>query len=176
MKHTLLSALILMACTTFGQKSNPFLTLKYDRVMVYELISSNENAQWETRIIDEKGNFLWNIIDSGTLDEQTVRELNSKIGLKKSYGNGNASCFDPHFGLVYYLKDEPVAQVSVCLNCNRLYSTIEIPGMMQGKKGKGKNVYYTKNGMSKSFRKYINGIIQRYEFSVGLKEDAYFDR
>lgn len=163
---------LLVAITLTAQNRNPFSSLQYDRVIFYDF---GEEAEKGGLIINEEGNFVRNILHQVRLDDATIKTLNAKLGLKKSYGNGTAACFDPHCGFVYFLRNKPVAQISICLGCNRLYSTKKIPAQKQGKHGKGKEAYYTLNGMSKSFRKYLNGLLIRYKFGQQLKPGSHFD-
>ncbi len=120
-------------------------------------------------IIDRYGKLSKSVRKQVILDINTVKILNSKLESKSSYGGGTASCFDPHLGVVYYLKNKPVAHISVCLDCNRLQSSIEINAQKQGKNGKGKDAYYLLDGMSKSFRNYLNGLVLKYKFSHPAK-------
>ena len=64
---------------------------------------------------------------------------------------------------------KPIAQIKICLECNRLESDIEIPAQKQGKQGKGKEIYYISDGLSKSFRLFINQLLKKYKFSHQIK-------
>lgn len=41
--------------------------------------------------------------------QNTINNLNTKLGDKKSLGNGTASCLDPHYEFVYLLNSKPIA-------------------------------------------------------------------
>ena len=101
--------------------------------------------------------------------------MSSKLGDKKSFGGVTAFCFDPHVGFVYYLKGKVVAHISVCVDCNRLRSSIDIPAQKQGKVGNGDDVYYIASGLSKSFRQFINTLLQKNQFSHQVKKGSSFD-
>ena len=116
-------------------------------------------------IVDKNGKLAPTISKKATLPGTTINILNSKLGSKKSYGNGTAACYDPHLGFVYYLKNKIVAHVSICLECNRLNSSIDIPAQKQGKVGEGNEIYYISDGLSNSFRKFLTNLLIKYRFS-----------
>lgn len=103
-------------------------------------------------------------------DENTISTLNRKLEDKKSFGVGNASCFDPHLGIVYYLKDEAIAYISICMDCNKLESSKKLDSQKQGKDVVGNKVYYDLDGMSDSFRNYLNALLKKYNFSHQINE------
>ncbi|RKS19073.1 hypothetical protein CLV94_3024 [Flavobacterium endophyticum] len=119
-------------------------------------------------IITDKGKLSETVNQQVILDEKTSKQLSLKLGSKLSYGTGTASCFDPHLGFVYYLKGKVVAHVSVCLQCNRLRSSVTIPAQKQGKTGNGDEAYYLLDGMSDSFKQYLNNLVIKYKFSHPL--------
>jgi hypothetical protein len=145
-----------------GQTKNPFLHLKFDKIVMYDFVGGKGSDLY---IVNENGGLAKNIKGQVKLDKENVMKLNSKLGNKKSYGGGTAACFDPHAGFVYYLKDKVVAHVTICLDCNRLYSSIDIPAQKQGKVGKGKDIYYLSDGLSIPFRNFINQLLVANNFS-----------
>jgi len=155
-----------------AQVKNPYLDLKFDKVIFYDFEQSSEKG---SLIIDNSGKPLQTIFKQIQLDPATAQSFNSKLGNKGSFGNVTAFCFDPHCGLVYFLKDKPVAQIAICLECNKLRSTIDLPAQQQGKQGHGQDVYYIADGLSKSFRKHINGMLKKYNFSHQIKSGSSFD-
>jgi hypothetical protein len=87
-----------------------------------------------------------------------------------------ANCFEPHLGIVYFLKNKIVRHVLICMDCNGLSLDIEIPAQHQDKQGEGKNAYYLGEGMSKSFRKFLNELLIKYGFSHQIEKRSMFDR
>lgn len=165
--------LLLILCTKLnGQTKNPFLNLQFDKVVFYDF---EDIAEKGSLIVDNNGKYLQSIIKQVQLDRVTINKLNVKLGDKQSYGNGTAACFDPHCGFVYFLKGKPVGQITICLGCNRLYSSIDIPAQKQGKQGKGKDAYYMLDGLSKSFRQYINGLLKKNKFTHQIEPGSHFD-
>ena len=155
-----------------AQINNPLLKLKFDKVVFYDF---EENAGKGSVIVDKNGKALQKILKLDTLDKSAITKFNIWVGDKKSYGSGMAACFDPHCGLVYFLKGKPVAQISICLDCNRLQSSIDIPAQKRGKQGQGENAYYIASGLSKSFRHFINNMLKRYAFSHQIRPGSTFD-
>ncbi|MBY0477622.1 MAG: hypothetical protein K2Q24_08235 [Chitinophagaceae bacterium] len=152
---------------------SPFLELKFDKVIMYDFEGGKDA---DIFIVNEKDQLTKSIKKQQQLDSSTIKNLNAKFGDKKSFGGVTASCFDPHVGFVYYLKGKVVAQVSICLDCNRLRSSISIPAQKQGKVGKGDEVYYLADGLSKTFRQFINTLLQKNQFSHQIKKGSSFDQ
>jgi len=164
MKKLQIILLFLLSTTVYSQK-NPFVGLKYDTIVMYDFSGGKES---DISIITDKGKLSETVTKQIILDEKTSKQLSLKLGSKLSYGAGTASCFDPHLGFVYYLKGKVVAHVSVCLQCNRLRSSVTIPAQKQGKTGNGDEAYYLLDGMSNSFKQYLNNLVIKYKFSHPL--------
>lgn len=120
-------------------------------------------------IVNEKGQLAKTVIKHVVLNKETISALSKKLGQRESYGGVQAACFDPHLGFVYYEKGKVVAHITVCLDCNILHSSIDIPAQMHGKAGKGKDAYYLAGGLSRSFRKFLNSLLATNKFSHQLK-------
>jgi hypothetical protein len=163
--------LLTLSLTSAGQTKNPFLTLKFDKVFFYDFQDIGEKG---SLIVDKNGKYLQTIIKQVQLDTATIKKINAKLGDKKSYGNGTAACFDPHCGFVYFLKGKPVGQVTICLVCNRLYSSFDIPAQKQGKQGQGKDAYYILDGLSKSFRQFLNKLLKKNKFTHQIETGSHF--
>jgi hypothetical protein len=169
-----LLSLSLITLTSIGQPNNPFLSLKFDKVIMYDYQPSGEDPS----LVDEKGQLISTVTIKKQvhIDRKTVELLNNKIGDKHSYGQVTAMCFNPHLGIVYYLNGKIVRHVLVCMECNELRADIVIPAQKQDKQGEGDKAYYSGNGMSKSFRKFINGLLVKYDFSHQIKPNSDFDK
>ncbi|HRH51075.1 MAG TPA: hypothetical protein PLP23_20160 [Panacibacter sp.] len=164
--------LLALSLSSSGQAKNPFLNLKFDKVVFYDFKDISEKG---SLIVDNNGGLLQTILKQVQLDTTTIKKLNFKLGDKKSYGSGTANCFDPHCGFVYFLKGKPVGQITICLSCNRLYSSVDIPAQKQGKQSQGKDEYYLLEGLSKSFRQFINGLLIKNNFNHQIKPGSQFD-
>ena len=102
--------------------NNVFASLNYDRVVAYDY-----NGEGDVEIIDNKGRLAPKIKKQINLTRPQVIKLTNIFCSKSSYGGDIAACFNPHFGIVFYKNNKPEAYVSVCLDCNYLVSSIEIP-------------------------------------------------
>jgi len=173
MKTIITSIFLFLFVYCYAQLKNPYKTLKYDKVVFYDFEIADEKG---LVIVNKDGSYEQSIIKQVQLDKLTISKINNKLGDKKSFGGGQAACFDPHCGFVYYFKNKVLAQITICLGCNGLYSTIDIPAQQQGKQGKGKGVYYMLDGMSKSFRKFINELLKKYKFSHQIEKGSSFDK
>lgn len=157
-----------------GQTNNPFQSLKFDKVILYDYEPKGEDPS----LVDNKRQILKTvkIKKQAQLDSTTIKMLNAKIDDKKSYGQGTAMCFEPHLGIVYFLNNKLVRYALVCMNCNVLRSDVDIPAQHQNKQGFGNKAYYLDDGMSKSFRKFLNRLLVKYNFSHQIKAGSMFDK
>ena len=162
MKTVILLFLLALGQSTIGQTKNPYLTLKFDKVIMYDFEPSGEKGG---SIIEKNGQLTKMINKQVQLDQITFDRLNKKLGDNKSFGGGTASCFVPHLGFVYYSGQKVVGHITICMACNRLYSSIEIAVQQQGKVGTGNDSYYLGDGMSKSFRQFLNNLLKSNKFS-----------
>ncbi|KQK25577.1 hypothetical protein AR438_08195 [Chryseobacterium aquaticum] len=160
--------LFLMVSNASFSQEKPFSTISFDKVVLYDF--SGGKGEGIISIIDNKGNLAKTVKKKILLDQETVKVLNKKLESRESYGSATASCFDPHLGIVYYFKNKPIAHLSICMDCNRLRSSRNIPAQNQGKTGKGEDAYYLLDGMSKPFRRYINELLKKYNFSHQIKK------
>jgi hypothetical protein len=166
--------LLIFSFPSQGQTKNPFLFVKFDKVIMYDYQPAGEYPA----LVDKNGNLVSNasIKKQVQLDSATINKLNRKIGDRKSYGQVTAVCFDPHLGIVYYLNGKIVRRVLVCIDCNALRAHIDIPARHQNKQSQGDNAYYLDDGMSKSFREFINSLLIKYNFSHQIKPGPGFDK
>jgi PIN domain nuclease of toxin-antitoxin system len=117
-----------ISCNNSGQQSdtkinsnNVFATVNYDRVVAYSY-----DGEGDIEIIDEKGKLADKIKKQVELSKAQTIKLTNILCNKSTYGGDIAACFDPHFGVVFYKTNKPVAYVSICLDCNYLVSSIKI--------------------------------------------------
>lgn len=155
-----------------GQITNPFSSLRFDKVMICDFENDGEHS---FPLVDEKGQLSNFVKKSVPLDQSTRSKLVSRLGNKKSYGQVHADCDEPHFGVIFYKGKKEAAEVQICLGCNVLSSTLRIPAQEQGRAGRGKNIYYNREGMSKQFRQFINELVRRYGFSHQIEPHSGFD-
>jgi hypothetical protein len=174
MRNLLLSITLLFFAYANGQLENPFQLLKYDGAVMYDYEQAGENPS----LIDGDGRIIKSVHVKKQiqLEKATIDELAVKLCSKSSFGNSHADCFEPHLGIVYYWHDKAVADILICMDCNRLSSSIHLPDQRQGQNGSGQNLYYLADGMSKSFRKFLNTLLIKYDFSHQAKPRSQFDK
>lgn len=138
----MLSCLLMVAVTgctnseTVNEKpasNNVFATVDYDKAVAYEY-----DGEGGTEIIDlESGQLAGKISKEKVIEKEQVTRLTKHLCDPSSYGDVRAACFDPHLGIVFYKAQKPVASISICLDCNYLLSSLEIPGARRGFSGEG---------------------------------------
>lgn len=162
-----------LTTTLFGQKEeNPFLNLSADSVVFYDFGGPHELYS----IIDSDGRISTSVTKHVKLDQTTANSFSTKLTSNKSFGGNVAACFEPHLGVIYYKNKKRVAHLDICLSCNRLNSSIHLKAQDQGRQTTDEGeVYYTLHGMSKQFRKEINILLKKYNFSHQAKSNSMFD-
>lgn len=106
----------------FAQNS-PFDSLKYTHVIVYEYLGGEGKGQ---PLIVENGKLPYTT-KQVELSKNQVSSIVEILGSESTYGGDKAYCFIPRIGIVFYQKEEIVAHISICLQCNYLISSIDIP-------------------------------------------------
>ena len=166
--HTMKSILtwffLLPLVLTKAHAQNPFLTLKYDSLVWYDYKGYKGNFD----VIDKSGKLNKSVVKSAVLDAVSAKEFSRRLGLRSSYGQAKAFCFDPHLGIVYYKAGKAIATVLICMDCNILEPSLHLKAQEQGYDvgGPGNPTgLYTGGGMSPAFRKYINSLLIKYRFS-----------
>lgn len=139
--------------------TNPFKSLAYDKVLAVDF-----NGEHEMPLVLPNGKLTQEISQRAVLNAKQVDYITGVISDTTTYGYNTAACFEPHFGLVFYSHDSIVAHVSVCFECNSLYTSIEIPATH----------YYDipaddyvlpRNGFSPKGRIAINKLVEELGFS-----------
>ncbi len=105
--------------------SVPFDTLQFDKVIAYDFEGLSEVSQ--SVINKQTGAFSNGISYQKVVDPENVEFLVEFLTNTKTYGESVAACFEPHLGIVFFKKSKVVYVIDVCLDCNFLISTTEIP-------------------------------------------------
>ncbi len=154
---------------TFAQSSEKLTGIVYDKVVFYDY---NDGYHGEPkRLFDQLGQLSSLVTQSVEPDEEDVRTLLAKFSQKASFGQIVASCFDPHFGVVFYDEGCKVLTIEICLSCNQFNAGYILPAQKQLPQGEGDMMYYAGNGMSESFRFFINELLIKYNFSNRLSSN-----
>lgn len=159
----LITLLVLFAFTASAQ--NPYATLVYDSLVIYDY---GFEGQGESNIkqTGKYYSFITKPTKSVTLTKAEAKEFSFRINADSSYGQGVASCFDPHFAAFYYKGGKVIANVEICVDCNILDASHGIKAMEHTpQKADDGSIYYINTGMSKEFRKYLKGLLLKYKFS-----------
>ena len=103
----------------------PFKNLQFNKVIAYDFDGDEEKY---STVIDKKTN-LYNpiVLRQKALNKLQIENLISFLTNNKTYGEGTAACFVPHLALIFYQNDTCVYEVDICLDCNYLQATTEIP-------------------------------------------------
>ena|SRR5688500_9812995 len=117
-----------------ASSKNVFAAIEYDKVVAYSY-----DGDGHIEIVDEQRQLAKKIKKQIELSKSQIVRLTNTLCDKSTYGGDIAACFDPHFGLVYYKSDKPIAFVSICLDCNYLVSSINIPHSDAGFSDEGIN-------------------------------------
>lgn len=155
--------LLLLPLNLVGQ-SIPFYSLDYDKVMAYEY-QGEGGLQIEACLKNDKEKISKTI----ELTNSQVEELETILTSDKSYGTTTASCFDPHFAIVYYSNNKIIASVSICLDCNYLMSSLDIPATTKKHIKVNDDYSYPAKGFSPIARKGIHGFCKQIGFKKYLE-------
>ena len=108
-----------------SQAPKPFNNLKYNKVIAYDFDGIQEPYP---SVINSRNNaYAPVILRQKELTEKQVEFLIDFLTDNKTYGEYTSACFDPHMGIVFYENEQRKFVVNICLDCNYLISTIEIP-------------------------------------------------
>jgi hypothetical protein len=166
MKH-LIFFLLLVVPLFAGAQKNPYLSLSYDSVVMYEFDGGKGS---DMSIINDSGGLARTVSMQALLPVATSRELVAKLGARTSYGQTKAFCYEPHLGFVFYKHGKSIAYVNVCLDCNRLVPSMTIPAQRQGVTVGIDSKDYTGGGMGHAFSKWLNDLALRYKFRHRVPE------
>ena len=143
---------------------NPFDSLQYDSAVAYEFHGEGGRTI-EYCLKKERSR----ISQSVELSNKQVRGLEKLFTSNASYGNTVAACFDPHFAIAYFKDDVIVSSIDICLDCNFLTSTQEIPATKFKMIKVSDDYSYPAKGFSKAARKSIYNICEGLGFTRYLK-------
>ncbi len=144
--------------------SKPFDTLKFDKIIAYDFKGSEEP---NPSIITKENKFTNVILKQQFLNKEQSQFLIESLTNNSTYGGTFAACFNPHLGFVFYNNDKIVFKVDVCLSCNYLISSSDIPAMTSKMIDKGTENEYPAFGFSYSGKKKIRKLCKELNFFYG---------
>lgn len=109
------------------KSGKPFNSLKFNRVVAFEFFGGHE----QYFVIKNRNQYVEKIKE---LTQNQVNELSQLFSNKKSYGNVTAACFDPHLCICFFNNTTCVMEISICMSCNYLRSTVNIPAVNNNKR------------------------------------------
>lgn len=150
---------------------NPFDTLSYDKVIAYDYKGDgNKNV-----VVAKKMKL---IRAEKELSEKEIASFHRIVGDTNTYGGQTAACFDPHFGLIYYKGKTVVGHISICLQCNFLVASVNIPASEKKKiyVGDDPEDFYYAHGFSKTGRIKLSEVVKSLNFSHSELDSEIFDK
>lgn len=151
---------------------NPFSLLEYDKVVAYEFQGDGAVSIKDCLTQDTS-----KISKSIELSKKQVQHLENILTLNSSYGSVTASCFDPHFAIVYYKNNKIIGSINICLDCNYLKATPKIPATTSKTIQLTEDYSHPAYGFSKEARQEIHRICEELGFTKYLKPlHSMFDK
>ena len=143
---------------------NPFSLIKFDKVVMCDF--KNKNGKGGMNITAGKPTSDIIIYKQAELNKDEITQLHTRLAQKASFGGSVASCYNAHLVILYYVKDSVVEYISVCMDCGRIYSSIDMPGQSITRvTQEGEEPYYMEDGMSDKFCRYLDGLLKKNSFS-----------
>lgn len=152
------------ALTISGKLQSPFNKLVFDKVIAYDYDGSEEPYP---SIFDRDGQFIPIVEKQRALNQSQAMQVIDLLTSTSTYGGTTAFCFQPHLSIVFYSKEKPVFVTDVCLDCNYLNASVEIPAMHFKKIGKGTENEYSAIGFSKKGKSGIKLLCKQLDFFYG---------
>lgn len=145
----LLTALFLVLFAFSVKAQNPYATLVYDSLVIYDYGHMIEKGN--IKKVGKNYEFYRTPTKHIKLAKTEAKEFSDKIGLKSSYSDISDECYDPHFGALYYKGGKAIAYVEICTECNNFQFS--------------HNLGFGTTSMSTTFKKYLKVLLTKYKFS-----------
>lgn len=142
----------------------PFQNLKYNKVIAYDYEGNEEPFG---SIISRDGHFVPVVLKQKSLNQKQVEQLIKILTDKKTYGEGTAACFNPHMAVVFYDGRKIVFKADICLGCNYLIPSKEIPAMHHQKITFDDGGFYYAVGFTETGKKKIKELAKELGFFYG---------
>lgn len=150
--------------TISGKLKRPFDKLVFNKVIAYDYDGSEEPYP---SIFDRDKQFIPIVEKQRALSELQTRQVIDLLTSTNTYGGTTAACFQPHLSIVFYNNENPVFVTDICLGCNYLNASVEIPAMHFKKIGKGTGNEYSAIGFSKKGKSGIRLLCKQLDFFYG---------
>ena len=146
----------------------PFDTLQFDKVIAYDFDGSEQ--PYPSVINQRNGKFVPVISRQQELKAEQIDFLIDFLTDNSTYGEPTAACFYPHLGIVFYQGNERKYVVDICLDCNYLRSTTEIPATQHKKMKFDDGTSYGLQGFSGKGKEKIIQLSKRLGLAYGAVE------
>jgi hypothetical protein len=167
LRFFLLAALCCFSYICRAQSDTLFFNQATDSIVMVEF----KPVHQVPHVIDKQGNFAVPVLKRAVITENETEWLTKALNSKKSFGGGEAGCFDPHLGIVFYHDGKITGHLTICVGCNRLYGSQKIPAQQQDKYVTDEgDVYYLGQGMSDKFLSGLDKLLAHYEFQYRVKK------
>jgi hypothetical protein len=141
----------------------PFKNLNYDKVIAYDY----EGSEGTLGSIMKNGNFVSVVTKQKALNQKQSDKIIALLTDKKTYGKRTAACFNPHMAVVFFKGSKVVFKVDICLSCNYLISSEEIPAMHHKKITFETGNFTYAEGFTNSGKRRIKALAKELDFFYG---------
>lgn len=153
----------LLTSRCFGQDSL-FFNQPVDSVVMIEF-------EWLpkariSKVIDNAGKLTVTPIKKVIITPKEQKMLVSALNSKRSFGGGQAGCYEPRLGFIFYQNGAISGHLTICVTCDYLVPSQDIPAQLQRPMTDEEtgNVYYLGMGMSKNLLKKLDQLLEQYQF------------
>lgn len=145
---------------------SPFDTLDFNKVIAYDFDGKEEG--YANSIRKMNSNFFSDVVlRQRAVQEKEIQFLLDFLSDPKTYGEVTMACFEPHLGIVFF-KDKQVKYViDICMDCNYLISTSELPASVYKKMKMENGSEYGLNGFSSYGRNKIIELSKKLGLDYG---------
>jgi hypothetical protein len=120
-----------------------------------------------TKVVDKEGKLTVVPTRKAIITPGEQKMLIAALNTKRSFGGGRAGCYEPRHGLIFYRNGSVSGHLTICMTCNYLVSSQDIPAQQQNAFEDEENghVYYLGMGMSKKMLARLDRLFEEYGFS-----------
>lgn len=148
-----------------NQYKTPFDTLKFDKVIAYDFDGSEE--PYPSVVSPRDSSFVPVILHQKELDIKQVDNLTKLLTDNTTYGGITAACFQPHMGIIFYHNNKINYIVNICLDCNYLIASTQIPAQEFTKAKYEDGTPYSLVGFSKKGKEKIIELSKSLDLDYG---------
>lgn len=161
-----LAALLLSILSTFNgfSQDSLFFNQPLDSVVMIEF-------DWSVKsrirtIIDSEGKLTVTPTKKVVITPKEQHMLVKALNDKQSFGGGQAGCYEPRLGFLFYRNGAVSGHLTICVTCDYLVSSQKIPAQQQNPMTDEETgeIYYLGMGMSKRLLGKLDKLLEQYQF------------